>query len=141
MPANYELNIDHQVIEVAAWDNVGLGDIGKYLEELATLPADLGKTIEYIDLGQVTDLVMCPLGALQIAHAYEKLIDRGLRGCVIYAPDKKSHETARMLISTFTSVCGDLPEGYRLTKTPLAIGDVRSYLHSHSQEDSVALVA
>lgn len=139
MPANYELNIDHQVIEVAAWDTVGLGDIEEYIEEMATLPDDLGKTIEYLDLGQVTDLVICPLGALQIARAYEKLMDRGLRGCVIYAPDEKSRETARMLISTFTSVCGDLPEGYRLTKTPLAIGDVRSYLHS--REDSVALVA
>jgi hypothetical protein len=138
MPANYELNIDHNVIEVSAWDNVGLGDIEEYQEELATLPNDLGKAIEYIDLSQATDITICPLGALQIARSFEKLMDRGLRGCVIHAPNDKCREVARMLISTFTSVCGDLPEGYRLTSTPLAIKDVRHFLHSR---DETVLVA
>jgi hypothetical protein len=129
MPVNYELNIDHQVIEIAAWDVVTLGDLDDCQEELATLPADLGKTIAYLDFGQVTDMVICPLGALQIARSFEKIMDCGLRGCVVYAPNDACHETARMLISTFASVCGDLPEGYRLTRSPLAIRDVRSFVH------------
>ncbi len=126
------------MIEVAAWDNVGLGDIEEYQEELATLPHDLGKTIEYIDLSQATDITICPLRALQIARSFEKFMDRGLRSCGIHAPNEKCHEVARMLISTFTSVCGDLPEGYRLSSTPLAIKDVLPFLHGR---DETVLIA
>ena len=45
MPANYELNIDHDVIEVSAWDNVGLGDIEEYQEKIdeAVKSAESGK--------------------------------------------------------------------------------------------------
>lgn len=128
MPANYELNIDHGVIELAAWDLVSFGDLADVFEALSTLPADLGKTVQYIDFGEATEIQVSELGAIQMSRSYEKIMDRGLRGCVLYAPSETSYEAARMLISTFASVCGDLPDGYRLTKTPLAIGEVRGFL-------------
>jgi len=128
MPANYELNIDHGVIEVCAWDLVTLADLAAYLREVSTLPNDLSTVLEYIDLGGATELNISQLGALQIAAHYEKLVDRGIQGSVIHAPSDKIYEAARTMIATFVSVGGDLPHGYRLTRTPLAIRDVRPYL-------------
>lgn len=133
MPARFELNIDHQVIEMEAWDVVTQGDLERYWEEVATLPDDLGKTIEYLDFSKASDLALCPLGALQLARFYEGLVDRGLRGCVICAPDRESFEKAGMLIDTLTDICGDLPEGYRLTKAPLPAAEVRSFLHGSDE--------
>jgi hypothetical protein len=129
MPANYELNIDHQILEVAAWDIVTLGDLEEYLDEAATLPNDLSKTIQYMDFEEATETILCSTGALQLCRSWEKLMDRGLRGSVVHAPDDASYEIARMLMGTFAAVCGSLPEGYRLTRTPVEIKNVRPFLH------------
>ena len=128
MPANYEFNIDHGVIEVCAWDLVTLSDLTEYLGDVTATPNDLSNTIEYVDLGQATELNVSQLGALQIASSYERLIDRGIRGSVIYAPSDQVYEAAKTMIATFVAVAGDLPDGYRLTRTPLAIGEVHAFL-------------
>ena len=128
MPANYEFNIDHGVIEVSGWDLVTLGDLNDYLAEVSSSPNNLGNAIEYIDFGEATDINICQLGALQIASSYEKLIDRGIRGSVIYAPSDRVYEAAKTMIATFVAVGGELPNGYRLTRTPVAIKDVPAYL-------------
>lgn len=128
MPANYEFNIDHGVIEVCAWDLVTLSDLTEYLGEISATPNDLSDTVEYLDLGQANDLNISQLGALQIARSYEKLIDRGIRGSVIYAPTDRVYQAAKTMIATFVAVGGELPHGYRLTRTPMAVGDVHAFL-------------
>ena len=92
--------------------------------------------LEYIDFGEAAGLNISQLGALQIASEYEKLIDRGIRGSVIHAPTDAIYEAAKTMIATLVSVGGERPEGYRLTRTPLAIRDVPAFLHSDSAEVS-----
>lgn len=128
MPADYAYNIDHGVIEASAWDMVTQWDLAGYLEEAAASPGDLSHAVEYLDLGEAADVNISQMGALQICAAYEKLRDRGIRGSVIYAPSEKIYETAKMMIATFASVGGELPMGYRLTRTPVAIRDVHALL-------------
>ncbi len=113
---------------------VTLGDLASYLREASASPNDLSNAVEYIDLGEAAELNICQLGAIQIAADYEKLIDRGIRGSVIYAPTDEIYEGAKTMIATMISVCGDLPEGYRLTRTPLAIKDVPAFLQGDSAE-------
>ena len=141
MPANYEYNIDHGVIEGCAWDVVTQGDLVGYFEEAASSSNDLSRAVEYLDLGEVAGLNICELGALQICAAYEKLRDRGIRGAVIYAPSDEIYEAAKTIVATFASVGGDLPQGYRLTRTPVAIGDVHAYLYGEENALEPRLVA
>jgi hypothetical protein len=128
MPANYEFNLDHGVIEVAAWDIVTLGDLDSYLAEVTSVPHNLRGAIEYIDFGQVAEIRISEHGALQVAHYYEQLITRGLRGSVIYAPSDRLYEVAKTMIGTFDAIGGILPDGYRLTRHPVHIGDVPRFL-------------
>ncbi len=110
-------------------DRQGHEQPGEHADEEA------GAAVEYIDLGEAAGLNICQLGALQISAAYEKLIDRGIQGSVIYAPSDEIYEAAKTMIATFVSVGGELPHGYRLTRTPLAIKDVPAYLlGDHLQE-------
>lgn len=128
MPANYEYNIDHGVIEGCAWDAVTQGDLVGYFEESAASPNDLSHAVEYLDLGEVAAINICELGALQICAAYEKLRDRGLQGSVVYAPSDQVYEAAKTMLATFAAVGGELPQGYRLSRTPVAIKDVHAFL-------------
>ena len=120
MPAGYEYEIDHRVIHGAAWDHVTLDDLEHYLSEAARLPDDLRGAIEYLDLSEVITLQVSTVGALQLAPWYEALFDRGIRGSVIFAPDEEVHEIAETIISTCSMVSGGLPDGYCLTRQPIA---------------------
>lgn len=135
MPANYELNLDHGVIEVSAWDIVTLGEFEAYLGEVTSVPHNLRGAIEYFDFGEAADIRVCEHGALQVAHYYERLIARGLRGSVLYAPTDALYETAKTLIATFDAIGGTLPDGYRLTRHPVAIGDVPGFLLGLPEEE------
>ena len=56
MPAGYEYNLDHRVIDAAAWDIVTLVDLETYFEEAAQLPNDLRGAVEYLDLSEAVTL-------------------------------------------------------------------------------------
>ena len=135
MPANYEFNLDHGVIEVSAWDIVTLGDFDRYLGEVTSVPHNLRGAIEHIDFGQAVEIRICEHGALQLAHFYEQLIARGLRGSVIHAPTDPLYEVAETMIRTFDMVGGILPDGYRITREPIAIENVPGFLLGHPEEE------
>ena len=128
MPAGYEYHLDHRVIDAAAWDHVTLVDMEHYLEEASHLPNDLRGAVEYLDLSEVLSLQVSYVGALQLAPWYERLIDRGIRGSVIYAPEEEIHELANTVIATCSMVGGGLPDGYRLSRTPIALRNVHHFL-------------
>ena len=135
MPANYEFNLDHGVIEVSAWDIVTLGDYESYLAEVTAVPHNLRGAIEYVDLGQAAEVRICEHGALQVAHYYENLIARGLRGTVIHAATDALYEAAKTMVATFDAMGGILPDGYRLTRSPLAISEVPRFLLGMPEEE------
>ena len=128
MPAGYEYDLDHRVINAAAWDHVTLDDLEHYLEEASLLPNDLRGAVEYLDLSEVLSLQVSYVGALQLAPWYERLIDRGIKGSVIYAPEEEIHELASTVIATCSLVGGGAPEGYRLSRTPVALRNVHHFL-------------
>ena len=128
MPAGYEYDLDHGVIDAAAWDHVTLDDLEHYLAEASLLPNDLRGAVEYLDLSEVLSLQISYVGALQLAPWYEGLIDRGIKGSVIYAPDPSIHDLAGTVIATCSVVGGGLPEGYRLTRNPVALSQVHHFL-------------
>ena len=128
MPAGYEYDLDHRVIDAAAWDHVTLDDLEHYLEEASLLPNDLRGAVEYLDLSEVLSLQVSYVGALQLAPWYERLIDRGIKGSVIYAPEEKIHELAGTVIATCSLVGGGPPEGYRLSRSPVALQNVHHFL-------------
>ena len=74
-----------------------------------------------------------------MAHYYEKLIARGLRGSVIYAPSDHLYEVAQTMFGTFDAIGGIFPDGYRLTRHPIAIRDVPVFLLGPAED--VRLVA
>lgn len=128
MPAGYEYQIDHRVIHGAAWDHVTLDDLEHYMVEASQLPTDLRGAVEYLDLSEVITLQVSMVGALQLAPWYESLIDRGIRGSVIFAPDEEVYEIAETIIATCAQMVGGLPDGYRLTSTPLPLTNVHHFL-------------
>lgn len=128
MPAGYEYNLDHHVIDAAAWDVVTLVDMESYLEEAAQLPNDLRGAVEYLDLSEAVSMKISNVGALQLALWYERLIDRGILGSVIYAPSDHTYEAANTILSTCSVVGGTLPDGYRLSRTPIALQNVQHFL-------------
>jgi hypothetical protein len=128
MPAGYEYHLDYRVIDAAAWDHVSLVDIETYLEEASHLPNDLRGAVEYLDLSESLSLQVSYVGALQLAPWYERLIDRGVRGSVIYAPSKEIYEVASTIIATCSMVGGSLPDGYRISRTPIALRNMHHYL-------------
>lgn len=128
MPAGYEYNLDHRVIDAAAWDIVTLVDLETYLQEASHLSNDLRGAVEYLDLSEALSMRISYVGALQLAPWYERLIDRGIRGSVIYAPSEDTYEVASTLISTCSIVGGGLPDGYRLSRTPVALRSVHHFL-------------
>lgn len=121
MPAGYEFHIDHQIIHGAAWDHVTLDDLEHYMAEAAQLPDDLRGAVEYLDLSEVITLQISAVGALQLAPWYERLIDRGIRGSIIFAPDEEVYEIAETIISTCSMVGGGLPDGYLLTRASVSL--------------------
>ena len=133
MPAGYEYDLDHRVIDAAAWDHVTLVDLEQYLEEASQLPNDLRGAVEYLDLSEVLSLQISSVGALQLAPWYESLIDRGIRGSVIYTPDDELRELANTVIATCSMIGGGLPDGYRLTRSPVDLKDVHRYLEQGSE--------
>ena len=128
MPAGYEFQIDHRIIHGAAWDHVTLDDLERYMVEASQLPGDLRGAVEYLDLSEVITLQVSMVGALQLAPWYESLIDRGIRGSVIFAPDEEVYEIAETIIATCAQMVGGLPDGYRLTSTPLPLTNVHHFL-------------
>jgi len=139
MPAGYEYNLDHRIIDAAAWDVVSLVDLECYLEEASRLPNDLRGAVEYLDLSEVLSMNVSYMGALQLAPWYERLIDRGIRGSVLYAPDEETYEVASTLISTCSTVGGGLPDGYRLSRSPIALRNVHYFL-DQGTSDAIAVV-
>lgn len=137
MPAGYEYHLDYRIIDSAAWDHVTLVDIETYLEEASHLPNDLRGAVEYLDLSEALSLQVSYVGALQLAPWYEQLIDRGIRGSVIYAPDKDLYEVASTLIATCSLVGGGLPDGYRLSRTPVALRNVHHFLDQGAVREDV----
>ena len=95
MPAGYEYHLDYRVIDAAAWDYVSLVDMETYLEGASLLPNDLRGAVEYLDLSETLSVQVSYVGALQLAPWYERLIDRGIRGSVIYPPHEETYETAK----------------------------------------------
>ena len=140
MPAGYEYHLDHRAIDAAAWDVVTLSDLQGYLVGVSSLPNNLRGAVEYLDLSEVVSLGISYVGAMQLATAYEQLIDRGVRGSVIYAPDYEVFEGADTLISTCSVVGGGLPDGYRLTSAPVPLRDLHRFL-LHGGTAEQALVA
>ncbi len=143
MPAGYEYQIDHRVIHGAAWDHVTLDDLEHYMADASRLPDDLRGAVEYLDLSEVITLQVSTVGALQLAPWYESLIDRGIRGSVIFAPDEEVYEIAETIIATCSMVGGGLPDGYRITDTPVALRNVHHFLEQEpsrqaSEEAQVA---
>ncbi|MDE0595475.1 MAG: hypothetical protein ABGZ49_17475 [Akkermansiaceae bacterium] len=128
MPAGYEYHLDYRVIDAAAWDHVSLVDMETNLEEASQLPNDLRGAVEYLDLSESLSLQVSYVGALQLAPWYERLIDRGVRGSVIYAPNEEIYEVASTIIATCSMVGGGLPDGYRLSRTPIALRNMHHYL-------------
>ena len=128
MPSAFEYHLDYLIIDAAAWDVVTLEDLESYMVRSARLPDNLRGSVEYLDLGEAVSLNVTPVGAMQLTPAYEGLIDRGIRGSVIYAPDDRIYEGARMLIATCAVIGGGLPDGYRLTRTPVPLQDLHCYL-------------
>jgi hypothetical protein len=96
--------------------------------EASQLPGDLRGAVEYLDLSEVITLQVSMVGALQLAPWYESLIDRGIRGSVIFAPDEEVYEIAETIIATCAQMGGGLPDGYRLTSTPVALTNVHHFL-------------
>lgn len=139
MPAGYEYNLDHRVVDAAAWDIVTLADWERYLEQAATLPNDLRGAVEFVDLSEAVSVQVSYMGAMQLAPYYETFLDRGIRGSVIYVPDEELYEVASMIISTCSVVGGGLPDGYRLTTRPIPLHDVHRFLEQgdSSSKDSV----
>ena len=132
MPAGYEFQIDHRVIHGAAWDHVTLDDLEHYMADASRLPGDLRGAVEYLDLSEAITLQVSTVGALQLAPWYESLIDRGIRGSVIFAPDEEVYEIAETIIATCSIVGGGLPDGYRLTTSPVALRNVHHFLQQGS---------
>ena len=128
MPADFEFNIDHRLIDMAAWDHVSIDEFVDCFRRLNALPGDLTDTIEYIDLGEASFLSISHQGALQLAAEYEHLLDRGLRGIVVYAPGDNTHSTVTMIMTTLASIVGELPSGFRIVRTPVALSKLREYL-------------
>ena len=139
MPAGYEYNLDHRVIDAAAWDIVSLVDLETYFEEAAQLPNDLRGSVECLDLSEAVALQVSYVGALQLAPWYERLIDRGVRGSVIYAPDEEVFQLAETIVSTCSLVGGGLPDGYRLTRTPVALRNVHHFLDQGGADQLTAI--
>ena len=140
MPAGYEYHLDHRVIDSAAWDHVTLVDLETYLEGASHLSNDLRGAVEYLDLSEALSLQVSYVGALQLAPRYERLIDRGIRGTVIYAPDEAIYEVASTLIATCSLVGGGLPDGYRLSRTPVALRNVHHFLDQGSKTEELHTV-
>lgn len=138
MPAGYEYHPDYRVIDAAAWDHVSLVDLENYLEEAAHLPNDLRGAVEYFDLSEALSLQVSYMGALQLAPWYERMIDRGMRGSVIYAPNQETYEIASTIIATCSIVGGGLPGGYRLSRTPIALRNVHRFLDQGTAEEVAA---
>lgn len=128
VPADFEYNIDHRLIDMAAWDHVSIDDFVDCFRRLNALPGDLSDTIEYIDLGEASFLSISHQGALQLATEYEALLERGLRGIIIYAPGDNTYRTVRMIMTTLASIVGELPAGFRLVRTPVSLPDLRNFL-------------
>ena len=128
MPADFEYNIDHRLIDMAAWDHVSIDDFVDCFRRLNALPGDLSDTVEYIDLGEASYLSISHQGALQLATEYESLRDRGLRAIVIYAPGDNTHQTVSMIMSTLASIVGELPSGFRIVRSPVSHSELRNFL-------------
>ena len=135
MPAGYEYHLDYRVIDAAAWDYVSLVDMETYLEGASLLPNDLRGSVEYLDLSETLSVQVSYVGALQLAPSYERLIDRGIRGSVIYAPHEETYEIANTIIATCSIVGGGLPDGYRLSRTPIALRNVHHFLDQGSSDE------
>jgi len=98
--------------------------------------------VEYLDLHEALSMQISYMGALQLGPWYERLIDRGIRGSVIYAPTAETYSVASTIISTCAGVDGGLPDGYRLTHTPIALQHVHDFLdHGALVKVASALVA
>ncbi|MFP6866580.1 MAG: hypothetical protein VCA35_11605 [Roseibacillus sp.] len=135
MPAGYEYHLDYRVIDAAAWDYVSLVDMETYLEGASLLPNDLRGAVEYLDLSESLSVQVSYVGALQLAPSYERLIDRGIRGSVIYAPHEETYEIANTIIATCSIVGGGLPDGYRLSRTSIALRNVHHFLDQGSTDE------
>lgn len=138
MPAGYEYDLDYRVIDAAAWDHVTLVDLETYLAEVSHLPNDLRGAVEYLDFSEAVSVQVSYVGALQLAPWYERLIDRGIRGSVLYAPSAETYEVASTIIATCSIVGGGLPDGYRLTRRPVPLREVHHFLDQGAGETTAS---
>ena len=140
MPAGYEYHLDHRVIDAAAWDHVTLVDLEHYLSGAAQIPNDLRGAVEYLDLSEALSVQVSYVGALQLVPWYERLIDRGIRGSVIHAPGDDIYEVASTITATCSLVEGGLPDGYHITRSPVALRNVHHFLDQANRAEDTASV-
>lgn|GEM_PF-827072 len=135
VPADFEFNIDHQMVEMAAWDHVSIDDLLHCFEHLATLPGNLDGSVQYLDLSEASTIMVSESGAVQLGKVYEDLLDRGLRGMVIFAPDEEVAGKAGMIMTTLAELSGDFPDGFYIIRAPMPAEKVRAHL-AKTQADS-----
>lgn len=132
MPLAYEYDLDNHAVLVSGWDHVTIGDALEYFEELANMPTDLTGCVEYCDFSEVTSLHVCEYGAMQLAAAYERVLDRGVLGVVVHVTSENVRLVADMLIFTFSEVCGGFKEGYRIARRPVPAAEIHAFLRADS---------
>ena len=128
MPADFEYDIDHKMVDIAAWDHVSIDDLLSCFQRLATLPGNLTDSIQYLDLSEAKAIAISSTGAMQLGAAYEDLLDRGLRGMVIFAPDEDVAGTAGMIMSTLADLIGSFPDGFYVIRAAMPASDVKNCL-------------
>ena len=141
MPVGYEFHLDHRVLDAAGWDVVTLAELEDLFRSAANLPDSLEGVVEYLDLSEALALQMTAVGALQLASFYERLLDRGLRGLVIYAPDPETYALASTIAATCSIAGGGVAGGFRLTPTPIPLHEVHRALEPGPDAESPVLVA
>lgn len=128
MPLAHEYDLDNHVILSTGWDEITLGEALQHFEDISRIPADLSGSIAYMDLTEATQFRINETGALQLATAFEKVLDRGVAGIVVHATSDTIRDVAEIMAFTFSEVCGVMEEGYRITRTSVPAGQLHQFL-------------
>lgn len=139
MPADFEYNIDHRMVDMAAWDHVSLDDLADCFERMDALPGNLSQSVQYLDLSEASALVISHTGALQLGTVYEKILNKGIRGLVIFAPAEQVAEKISMIISTLSDIIGPFPDGFHLVRAHMPASEVSGFIDERKQSAGLAL--
>lgn len=139
MPADFEYDIDHRMVDMAAWDHVTLDDLADCFERLDALPGDLSDSVQYLDLSEASTLVVSHTGAMQLGTVYEKLLARGIRGIVIFAPAEQVAERVGMIMNTLSELIAPFQDGFYIIRAPMAAAEVPAYIKEQRDSSGVIL--